>query len=57
MPERRKIVPGSKLHGQEDGKDRDSPTDIESKLGFKENLDKKKGTKFRDPEKNYQGSR
>ena len=53
MPERRKIVPGSKLRGQEDGKDRDSPTDIESKLGFKENLDKKKGIKFRDTDKNY----
>ena len=42
MPERRKITPGSKLHGTQDDHDRGSP-DIESKLGFKEDLDNKKG--------------
>ena len=42
MPERRKIVPGSKLHGTRDDRG-DSPSDIESKLGFKDDLDKKKG--------------
>ena len=42
MPERRKIVPGSKLHGTRDDRG-ESPSDIESKLGFKDDLDKKKG--------------
>ena len=43
MPERRKITPGSKLRGrQDDSNERGSP-DIESKLGFKDDLDNKKG--------------
>ena len=47
MPERRKIVPGSKLHGTRDDRNRgESPTDLESKLGFKDDLDKKKGEEF-----------
>ena len=44
--ERRKIVPGSKLHGTRDDRG-ESPSDIESKLGFNEDLDKKRMSRSR----------